>query len=108
MSRREYFRVVYPISARPQFEAGNANFAVIDCSETGLNCGLVPGGDVPSVGTAFDGVIYFKSGEETSVAGEVVRSDGQTIGVALKRKAIPFAVILNEQRFLRQRFLNAE
>ena len=107
--RRQFFRVVYPAALRPRVTAGNVNFTVIDCSETGLRCRRLNSATaLPDVGTDFAGVIHFTSGEQIRVEGEVVRSDGQTISVFLNHIPLPFNVIVNEQRFLRRRVLDTK
>ena len=101
-SRRELYRVVYPLNQRPILEIGRFSHAIIDCAERGLRF-EVKSRRVPSLGTPLAGVVRFRRGVEVEVTGEVVRTRGATVAVALDLPGIPFSHILAEQRYLRAR-----
>jgi hypothetical protein len=106
-SRRELYRIAYPIAERPTFRIGRYAYAVLDCSERGLRY-EVANRRLPSIGTPLGGLIEFRR-EDASVeiAGEVIRARGNVVVLALEAPGIPFAHILAEQRYLRGRGFTA-
>lgn len=109
MSRQEnaraHYRVVYPATARPRFrEFGvGVEHVVIDCSEKGLRFRNARP-PLPRVGTEVEGTIEFPDGEEQRVEGVVVRIFDKDVAVHLTGRPIPFTRIIQQQRFLRQKF----
>jgi hypothetical protein len=101
-SRRELYRIVYPLTERPVFEIGRFTYEVIDCSERGLRY-EVKDRHVPALGTPVSGQLVFRRGESVEVAGEVIRTRAGSVALALHAPGITFADILAEQRFLRSR-----
>jgi len=85
-SRRELYRIVYPIHERPAFEIGRFVYEVIDCSERGIRYD-VKDRRVPALGTPLGGTLQFRRGG----------------GVELDAPGISFSDILAEQRYLRAR-----
>ncbi len=100
-SRRQLYRVVYPLSERPTFEVGRFVFEVVDCSERGLRY-EVKDRRMPVVGSQIAGRIAFRRGDEIAVTGEVIRARDGTVVLELD-PPIPFADIMAEQRYLRTR-----
>ncbi len=100
-SRRQLYRVVYPLSERPTFEVGRFVYEVVDCSERGLRY-EVRDRRMPAVGSALAGRISFRRGDEIEVTGEVIRAHDGMVVLELD-PAIPFADIMAEQRYLRMR-----
>lgn len=100
-SRRQLYRVVYPLSERPTFEVGRFVFEVVDCSERGLRY-EVKDRRMPAVGSELAGRISFRRGDEIEVTGEVIRAREGMVVLELD-PPIPFAEIMAEQRYLRGR-----
>ena len=100
-SRRQLYRVVYPLSERPTFEVGRFVYEVVDCSERGLRY-EVRDRRMPTVGSALAGRISFRRGDEIEVTGAVIRARDGMVVLELD-PAIPFADIMAEQRYLRMR-----
>ena len=104
-NRRQSFRVVYPVQARPAFvvavEHAAVRAALLDWSELGLRIAWPSPRDVPAVGTGLSGQIQLRTGHELRVTGVVVRVDAQEIGVRLEGRGVPLAVLYAEQRYLR-------
>jgi hypothetical protein len=98
-SRRELYRIIYPLVERPTFEVGRYLYEVIDCSEKGLRY-EVRDRRPPTVGTQLGGSMQFLRGAEIEVVGEVIRSRGGVVVLALD-PPLPFAEVLAEQRYLR-------
>ncbi|HEX6925301.1 MAG TPA: PilZ domain-containing protein [Longimicrobiaceae bacterium] len=109
MSRHEnvraHYRVVFPTSARPRFrEFGiGAEHEVIDCSEKGVRyrSSRPP---IPAIGSEVEGTIEFTDGEHHRIAGIVVRTAGDEVALHLTIRPIPFTRIIQQQRYLRQKF----
>ena len=103
---RAFFRLRYPRAARPEFRPAldAPALPVVDCSEGGFRFRTAPDLPVPAPGEVASGEIHFRSGHSTRVAGVVVRVQDEEVAVHLTELAIPFAVVLQEQRFVRQRY----
>lgn len=99
---RAFYRVVYPILARPRLVIGTDMHEILDCSERGLRFRVT--GEPPVAGSTFDGMVRFQTGSEVAVAGEVIRIQESEVAVRLGDPGIPLSVVLDEQRFLRARF----
>jgi hypothetical protein len=98
-SRRELYRIVYPLAERPVFEAGRFLLEVIDVSEKGMRFEMGPR-RLPEVGTELGGTIQFRSGDAVEVQGEVIRAREGVVVLALD-PPLPYSQILAEQRYLR-------
>lgn len=100
-SRRQLYRIVYPLTERPAFEVGRFLHEIIDISEKGLRY-LVKDKRVPELGTEVGGVIQFRRGDEMEVVGTVFRASNGEVVLSLE-PPLPFSEILAEQRHLRSR-----
>lgn len=98
---REHYRIQYPLAARPHFLVEGRRYQVVDLSETGMRLRL-DRPDGPEVGGEIRGTIRFRRGEEVVVAGVVVRVADDHAAVRLDIP-LPFRVVLDEQRYLRER-----
>ena len=107
-SNREFYRLTYPLSGRPELVVEGKTFPVVDISEGGMRL-QVQQAEMQSwpVGEAVCGHVRFSDGESFQVAGEIVRhSDISGVfhcAVSLS-KGIPYARMLAEQRFMMQIF----
>jgi PilZ domain len=102
-SRRSLYRVAYPLAERPTFRVGRYAYAVVDCSERGIRY-EVANRRLPSLGTPLGGVLEFRrEGASVEISGEVIRTRGMIVALALDAPGIPFSHILAEQRYLRAR-----
>jgi|SRR5437868_16025 hypothetical protein len=98
-SRREVYRVVYPLVERPTFEVGRYLYEVVDLSERGLRY-EVRDRRMPTVGSEVGGRLQFRRGEEVPVVGQVLRAQQGEVVLQLE-PPLPFAEVLAEQRYLR-------
>ncbi len=104
-NRRETFRIPYPEGERPrlglltgeQAAAEPRWFEVLDASEEGLRF-RSDGGF--TLGQAVEARVEFPTGRWARVKGEVVRVDGDQVGLRLTRP-IPAGIIVEETRRLR-------
>ncbi|HEY9227747.1 MAG TPA: hypothetical protein VIP11_13915 [Gemmatimonadaceae bacterium] len=101
-SRRELYRIVYPLIERPTLEIGRLTYHVVDCSERGLRY-EVKERRMPTLGLALGGILVFRRGGSVEVTGEVIRTRAGLVALALDAPGIPFSDILAEQRYLRSR-----
>ena len=84
------------------FRGEGVDCRVIDCSERGLHLTL-PGEGSCLVGAQLEGTVRFRRGTEVFVTGQVVWEYRVERGVMLDPPGIPLKVILDEQRWLRER-----
>ncbi|MHB0949288.1 MAG: PilZ domain-containing protein [Gemmatimonadaceae bacterium] len=101
-NRRDHYRVQYAMRDRPTFRGEGVDCRVIDCSERGLHLTL-PGEGSCLVGAQLEGTVRFRRGTEVFVTGQVVWEYRVERGVMLDPPGIPLKVILDEQRWLRER-----
>jgi PilZ domain len=99
---RAFYRLVYPLLARPELRIGGQSYSVVDLSEEGVR--FEARGPFPEIGLPMEGQLQFKSKTEIDVAGIVVRVTPPTVALKLVR-AIPLPVIMEEQRYLKRRFV---
>lgn len=100
-SRRQLYRVTYPLVERPTFEVGRFLHQVIDLSEKGMRY-YVQDMRMPLLGAEIAGTVAFRRGDEISVQGEVIRTRAGMVVLELM-PPMPFAEVLAEQRYLRSK-----
>jgi hypothetical protein len=102
-SERSYYRIAYPPSARAELHVGDRACPVMEISERGFR--FDPGeGDALAIGDAIEGVVHFACGLVFDIAGTIAREQSSTLVVLLGQPTLPFAAIMEEQRFLRQHY----
>lgn len=111
-NRRDFYRIHFPIEERPRLlldAPGSVRLVgeVLECSERGLRF-RSPTRWLHGIGVAVSGEISFSRGEHARVAGTVVRVHGDEVALFLGKAAIPLAVILDVQRYLRANYAGAE
>ncbi len=99
---REFYRVEYPEQERPSIKIGEDELEVIDISEKGGKF-LNDKGVKLDPGTTVDGTIIFHHGEAVTVRGKVLRAFNDQVVICFT-KGVPFGVILDEQRYLREHY----
>ncbi|HEY4303281.1 MAG TPA: hypothetical protein VGM82_02345 [Gemmatimonadaceae bacterium] len=106
-SRRNLYRIVYPLEERPSFEVRLSLHDVVDCSERGMRYTLNHQ-TIPAVGTRILGTLHFRRGESVRVHGTVLRTERAIVVLALD-PPLAFAEVMAEQRYLRAKgFLGQE
>jgi len=100
---RAHYRIQYPVNERPRLIVAGREYEVLNCSEKGV-CFLAPGTHRFVLDGAVQGVIRFSRGHEAEVDGRVVRIEGALVALHLAVQPIPFRIVLDEQRFLRQKY----
>jgi hypothetical protein len=100
--RRRYFRLRYPVSARPLLTISMRSFLVRELSEGGLRFAA----DMPDefrVNDIVQGKITFRDRESLPVEGRVLRLVEDEIIVELT-KGIPLKRMVEEQKYLIKHF----
>ena len=102
-NRREFFRVVYPVTDRPTLEIDGKEYQIVDLSEFGIKF------FTHSVGAFYANLpvriqITFHDGKTLNLLGTILRLEGEgeeeEIAVILLSKEIPTSRIMKEQRYL--------
>ena len=96
-SRREYFRLPYPVSSGAMLSVEGANYKVNELSERGLR--VTTGADVLPVNSRVEGLLLLTAGLSCKIAGTVLRVDGNSVIVQLDKGPTCYDVI-REQRHL--------
>jgi hypothetical protein len=100
---RAFFRLRYPVGGAPSFVESGLTHRVVDIGEGGFR--YAPSqGPTPQVGSVVTGVIEFAEGEPLELEGIVVRVQGGEVAVHCAQRAIPLAVVLREQRYVRRHY----
>jgi hypothetical protein len=100
-SRREYFRLPYPISTGAVLKIGDANYKVDEISERGLR--VVTGVGRFPVDARVQGVLALTAGLSCPVSGKVLRVDDDSFVVLLDKGPTCYDVI-REQRHVAKNF----
>ncbi len=100
---RQFYRLSYPVRGAPRFVASGLTHRVVDIGEGGFRYASEDP-SVPELGAAVAGVIEFTEGEPLELEGIVVRVQGGEVAVHCAQRAIPLAVVLREQRYVRKHF----
>lgn len=101
-SERAYYRVRYPLAARPTFFVRDTITRVRDVAEYGISFGVEPL-DGLEVGDHVTGRLKIADRHTLDIDGDVVWITDGLAAIRL-REPIPYKVILDEQLHLRTRF----
>ena len=96
-TRREYFRLPYPVSTGAVLAMDNANYKVDELSERGIR--IITGVGRFPVDSRIEGNLILTSGQRFSVVGTVLRVDDNSFIVQLEKGPTCYDVI-REQRHL--------
>jgi PilZ domain len=96
-NRRKFYRLRYPIMARPQFRTGKHEFAVAELSESGMR--VVADDLTLSRGIAISGDVRFADGVVCGVLGKVLRYEGDEAILKLEM-GLPLRRMLAEQQWV--------
>ena len=95
--KRKYFRIEYPASIRPTLEIRKHEFEIVDISEKGVKFSA---GKEIKFGRWVTGNVTFHDGQAIGIEGKIAWKRGESIGMFLTVKSIPYPKILSEQRHL--------
>ena len=100
-SRREFFRLPYPVTTGATLDVEGANYKVAEVSERGLR--IVSDVSKFSLETAIQGTLILTMGLRCNVSGKVLRIEDGAVVVILERGPSTYDVI-REQRHLTRTF----
>ena len=103
--KRQNLRVPYPESCRPILVIGTYQYEVIDISELGVRFLCSTGQPTLEPGTDIDAVLTLHDTKPFNVQGRLIRISKRfsAARMAFKEK-IPVEMLLQEQRFISERF----
>ncbi len=107
-SKRQFYRLTYPHSGRPELLVAGKTFPVVDISECGMRL-QVQQNDIQTlpVGETVCGQVRFTDGESFEIAGAIIRHadvSGELQCAVFLSKGIPYSRMVAEQRFMLQIF----
>jgi hypothetical protein len=100
-SRRNLYRIVYPLDERPALEIERSLYEVLDCSERGIRY-MLNHQKIPAVGSRAVGLLHFRRGESVRVEGVILRTERGVVVLSLN-PPLAFAQMMAEQRYLRSK-----
>ena len=102
-TQRQYFRVPYPDSEQPPFQAHSGQrYSVIDVSEKGLKIAAINDSELP-ISARLSGVIIFHDGKTLDAEGVVLRQDSDGLAIALD-KSLDVGQLFREQTYIRKHY----
>ncbi len=100
--RRELYRIVYPLKARPRLMVAGESCPVVDLCERGIRFQYL-GARGFKMGETVHGVVLFADGTSLSIEGTVMRVQGKQAVLHLGTP-ISHAKVLQQQRYLLMHF----
>ncbi|MCB1776367.1 MAG: PilZ domain-containing protein [Candidatus Competibacteraceae bacterium] len=101
--RREFYRIHYPITARPSlFLEESKAFLIVDISARGLRY-AAPNTLAPNLHQFVKGILHFRRGPQLNIEGTVIRAQNDEVALYLHQE-IPSNILLAEQRQLRKNY----
>lgn len=102
--QRNYFRVEYPIGARPTFKMRTKTFPIINLSEGGMLLCLKDTNQPGALGMRLQGEIRFGDKDSLAVKGCIIRLSDDSLAVLFSDDGVSFQKIMAEQRALLTRY----
>jgi hypothetical protein len=97
---RSHVRIHYPPGRRPALVIGGVEHEVLDLSAEGLLFTLAPGGPRPELGARLEGTVQLRASPPLSVRARVVWMDGDRVGLHLWPDAVPYPMLMAEEKSL--------
>jgi hypothetical protein len=97
---RSHVRIHYPPARRPVLLLDGIEHQVLDLSAEGLLFVLPPGAARPTLGGRLEGLLRLRSCPPVDVRARVVWVDEDRVGLHLWPDAIPYDILLAEERSL--------
>ncbi len=95
---RSHVRIHYPAAGRPRLVLPGGAHEVLDLSAEGLLFRLPEGRVTPELGARLEGTLELVTAGPLAVRARVVWVDGDRVGLHLWPDAIPYPVLLAEER----------
>ena len=95
---RSHVRIHYPPGRRPNLVLPGGSREVLDLSAEGLLLVVPPGANKPELGSRLEGTLELQTSGPLAIRARVVWVDGDRVGLHLWPDAIPYPVLLAEER----------
>ena len=97
---RSHVRIHYPPGRRPALSLAGGEHEVLDLSAEGLLFTLAPGSARPELGARIEGTVQLRASPPLVVRARVVWMDGDRVGLHMWPDAVPYPVLMAEERSL--------
>jgi hypothetical protein len=97
---RSHVRIHYPPGRRPAFVLATGEHEVLDLSAEGLLFTLAAGSQRPELGARLEGTVRLRASPPLAVRARVVWMDGDRVGLHLWPDAVPYPVLMAEEKSL--------
>jgi hypothetical protein len=97
---RSHVRIHYPPGRRPALVLTSGEHEVHDLSAEGLLFTLAPGSQPPELGGRLEGTVRLRASPPFAVRARVVWMDGDRVGLHLWPDAVPYPVLMAEEKSL--------
>ncbi|HET7600364.1 MAG TPA: PilZ domain-containing protein [Gemmatimonadales bacterium] len=99
-NQRSHVRIHYPPARRPTLQLDGREYPVLDLSAEGLLFLLPPDAAPPTLGGRLEGTLRLRSCPPVAVRARIVWVEDDRVGLHLWPDAIPYSVLLSEERSL--------
>lgn len=97
---RSHVRIHYPPGRRPSLSLDGYEHEVLDLSAEGLLFTLTAGAPRPTLGARLEGTISLRASPPLAMRARVVWTDGDRVGLHLWPDAIPYPMLMAEEKSL--------
>jgi hypothetical protein len=97
---RSHVRIHYPPGRRPVLTLANGDHEVLDLSAEGLLFAVTAGGSRPELGARIEGSVRLRASPPLAIRARVVWTDGDRVGLHLWPDAVPYPVLMAEEKSL--------
>jgi hypothetical protein len=97
---RSHVRIHYPPGRRPSLSLDGYEHEVLDLSAEGLLFTLTAGAPRPTLGVRLEGTVSLRASPPLAMRARVVWMDGDRVGLHLWPDAIPYPVLMAEEKSL--------
>ena len=97
---RSHVRIHYPAGRRPTLALAGVEHEVLDLSAEGLLFTLAAGSARPELGARLEGTMRLRASSPLVVRARVVWMDGDRVGLHLWPDAVPYPVLMAEEKSL--------
>jgi hypothetical protein len=97
---RSHVRIHYPAGRRPVLLLDTQEHEVLDLSAEGLLFALTPGTPPLELGARLEATVQLRASPPLAVRARVVWTDGDRVGLHLWPDAVPYPVLMAEEKSL--------
>ena len=97
---RSHVRIHYPPGRRPVLTLASGDHEVLDLSAEGLLFAVAAGSPRPELGARIEGSVRLRASPPLAIRARVVWTDGDRVGLHLWPDAVPYPVLMAEEKSL--------